>query len=45
MSTNGVILATGGLITLVYAVGWRIVTRKLSLTGAPAAGTSITPLA
>ncbi|HEV7962780.1 MAG TPA: MFS transporter, partial [Actinoplanes sp.] len=30
-----VILAGCGLITLVYAIGWRIATRHLSLTGAP----------
>jgi MFS family permease len=30
-----VILAGCGLITFVYAIGWRIATRHLSLTGAP----------
>jgi MFS family permease len=31
-----VILAGCGLVTLAYAVGWRIATRKLALTGEPA---------
>jgi MFS family permease len=30
-----IILAGCGLITFVYAIGWRIATRQLSLTGAP----------
>lgn len=31
-----VILAGCGLVTLIYAVVWRVATRKLSLTGGPA---------
>lgn len=35
-----VVLAGGGLVTLVYAVGWRIATRRLSLTDPVAASES-----
>ena len=30
-----VVLASCGLVTLVYAIGWRIATRRLSLTNEP----------
>ncbi len=36
-----VVLAGGGLVTLVYAVGWRIATRRLSLTDPVAAPESV----
>jgi MFS family permease len=38
-----IILAGCGLITLVYAIGWRIATRRLSLTGPPPTTDEVEP--